>query len=93
MFHEFPKEGELPRKDRVRLAVVMYGLYLIGQASNDLERIDEDCAMDNSQIPRRYEELNDLQRYVITGGHPYDMNRHKVVGGDPAMAALFEKKD
>lgn len=90
---DFPKEGELPRKDRIRLGVMMYGLYLLGLASNDCERVDEDCAMDNSGVPRDYSQLTEQHKHVIAGGSPFDMFRSVEAGGDPKIVELLTKKD
>jgi len=48
---------EIPRKQRIDLAVCHFGLYTFGLAMTDCERVDEDCAMDNMSVPFYFEQL------------------------------------
>jgi len=42
---------QLTRVERLNLAVCYFGLYMIGMATNDGDKVDEDCAMDNAGVP------------------------------------------
>jgi hypothetical protein len=55
----------LTRNERLNLAVCYFGLYTIGMATNDCDKVDEDCAMDNAGVPFYYDQLNDRQRKVL----------------------------
>ena len=56
---------ELPRFHRVLLATLHYGLYMIGHASTDSERIDEDCCMDNCGVPIFQDQVSEKQQALI----------------------------
>lgn len=56
---------QLTRNERLNLAVCYFGLYTIGMATNDGDKVDEDCAMDNAGVPFYYNQLNDRQRKVL----------------------------
>lgn len=45
------EDSRLSREERVQLAQKIYGLYSIGLAMSESERIDEDCCMDNCKVP------------------------------------------
>lgn len=52
----------IPRKDRIILGQTWYGLYTLGLAITDLQRIAEDCAMDDLGVPFYIEKLTDEQK-------------------------------
>lgn len=55
----------LHRKDRIAIACRFYGLYTIGFASTEREKVDEDCCMDNMRVPYRTDQLTeDMQQYL-----------------------------
>lgn len=55
----------LTRKERINIATHFYGLYTIGLASNDFQRIDEDCAMDNMRVPFLKSQLTpEMEKYL-----------------------------
>lgn len=58
---------QLTREERIDLAVCCYGLYSIGLASNECQRIDEDCAMDNMGVPFLRSQLTDHHLKVLAG--------------------------
>lgn len=64
-----PKPGHIARADRVALASSFYGLYLLGSAMTDSERIDEDCAMDNMRVPFLTDCLSNAQRAYLEQLH------------------------
>lgn len=68
---EVPLSGPISREDRVALASRVHGLYLIGQASCEAQRLDEDCAMDNARVPQRYEELTAEDRKALAAAVPF----------------------
>lgn len=55
----------IDRKDRVLLAQLHYGLYTIGFAITDSERVDEDCCMDNCGVPYYTEKLSLREQDLI----------------------------
>lgn len=55
----------ISRDDRVVLACSYYGLYAIGMATNDFERTDENCAMDNVGVPYYQEQLTEDHLAVL----------------------------
>lgn len=61
----FPTKGEMSRKHRILVGSVIFGLYVLGFAVTDSEKIDEDCRMDNACVPRHYEDLREKDRKYI----------------------------
>lgn len=64
-----PTQGEMTHEHRVTIGSLKHGLYLLGMATTDFERTDERCAMDNSRVPHRYEQLSDEDRQLILKIH------------------------
>lgn len=60
-----PTKGEMSRKHRILVGSVIFGLYTLGLAITESEKIDEDCCMDNSGIPHHYEDLREKDRKHI----------------------------
>lgn len=56
----------LNREDRITIAVTLFGLYTLGMAENESEKIDENCAMDNMGVPYYEEQLNEDHHQVLT---------------------------
>jgi hypothetical protein len=61
----------VPREDRIYLGQTVYGLYTLGLAGSDSERIDEDCAMDNMRVPYYKKDLTSAQRSIIATGEAF----------------------
>lgn len=47
----------LTREERIWIATKFFGLYVLGNAMTESEKIDEDCGMDNMGVPRYHKNL------------------------------------
>jgi hypothetical protein len=63
--NEAAADRELTHRERILLADKFFGLYLIGFAGSESERVDERCAMDNSLVPFMTSHLTKVQREHI----------------------------
>jgi hypothetical protein len=61
----------IPREDRIYLGQTVYGLYTLGMAGSDSERIDEDCVMDNMRVPYYKKDLTSAQHSIIATGEAF----------------------
>jgi hypothetical protein len=84
-----PAEGEMSRQHRIILGSNYYGLYVLGMASTDFERTDEDCGMDNIGVPRRYEDLTEKHREKLLSVLANEAELKKMLSeGRPVTVAL-----
>lgn len=62
---------EIDRNDRISIACTFYGLYMIGLATTEIEKIDENCAMDNFGVPYYKHQLTDGHKQYLENPSEY----------------------
>jgi len=59
------RRDELSYRERVTIACMFYGLYRMGVAVTDFDRVDELCCMDNMHVPWLYSQLTDKMQHCL----------------------------